>query len=94
MLVRANAVNAHPRRLAAAFAILVALALPAARRRPTTTATTSRVDHIVVIYQENHSFDNLYGRWEGVRGLRDADRAHTRRSTSRARRSPACCRTT
>ena len=24
-----------------------------------------RVDHIVVIYQENHSFDNLYGGWEG-----------------------------
>ena len=30
----------------------------------------SRVNHIVVIYQENHSFDNLYGRWEGVNGVR------------------------
>ena len=37
-----------------------------------------RADHIVVIYQENHSFDNLYGRWPGVRGLRSADAAHTR----------------
>jgi acid phosphatase len=37
----------------------------------------SGVNHIVVIYQENHSFDNLYGRWEGVRGLRDAPRSHT-----------------
>jgi acid phosphatase len=37
----------------------------------------SRVNHIVVIYQENHSFDNLYGRWEGVNGLRDAPRSHT-----------------
>jgi phospholipase C len=36
-----------------------------------------RVDHIVVLYQENHSFDNLYGRWEGVNGLRRADAAHT-----------------
>ena len=36
-----------------------------------------RVDHIVVIYQENHSFDNLWGRWERVRGLRSADAAHT-----------------
>src|SRR3954447_19050697 len=35
------------------------------------------IDHVVVIYQENHSFDNLYGRWEGVRGLHAADRAHT-----------------
>jgi phospholipase C len=29
----------------------------------------SRINHIVVIYQENHSFDNLYGGWEGVNGL-------------------------
>jgi phospholipase C len=28
------------------------------------------VDHIVVIYEENHSFDNLYGGWEKVDGLR------------------------
>jgi len=37
--------------------------------------------HIVVIYQENHSFDNLYGHWgrvgeDGVRGPDDADAAH------------------
>ena len=31
------------------------------------------VQHIVVIYEENHSFDNLYGRWEGVRGLANAN---------------------
>ena len=36
-----------------------------------------RINHIVVIYEENHSFDNLYGGWEGVRGLADADVAHT-----------------
>jgi acid phosphatase len=35
------------------------------------------IDHIVVIYEENHSFDNLYGGWERVRGLGDADAAHT-----------------
>src|SRR6185295_14707867 len=35
------------------------------------------IDRIVVIYEENHSFDNLYGMWEGVDGLRGADRAHT-----------------
>ena len=33
-----------------------------------------RIDHFVVIYEENHSFDNLYGGWEQVDGLRDADR--------------------
>jgi acid phosphatase len=28
----------------------------------------ARINHIVVIYEENHSFDNLYGGWEGVNG--------------------------
>jgi acid phosphatase len=32
----------------------------------------SRINHIVVIYEENHSFDNLYGGWEGVNGLANA----------------------
>jgi phospholipase C len=36
-----------------------------------------RINHIVVIYEENHSFDNLYGGWEGVNGLGNADAAHT-----------------
>ena len=35
------------------------------------------IKRIVVIYEENHSFDNLYGGWEGVNGLRRADAAHT-----------------
>ncbi|MDQ2750581.1 MAG: alkaline phosphatase family protein [Actinomycetota bacterium] len=38
--------------------------------------------HIVVIYEENHSFDNLYGTWGSVNGqrvdgLRAADQVHT-----------------
>jgi acid phosphatase len=37
----------------------------------------SKVNHIVVIYEENHSFDNLYGGWEGVNGPQNADAAHT-----------------
>ena len=36
-----------------------------------------QIKHIVVIYEENHSYDNLYGGWEGTRGLSDADAAHT-----------------
>src|SRR5436309_1946649 len=28
-----------------------------------------KIDHVVVIYEENHSFDNLYGGWEGVNGI-------------------------
>ncbi len=37
----------------------------------------SEIQHIVVIYQENHSFDNIYGGWERVNGLQRADTAHT-----------------
>jgi phospholipase C len=36
-----------------------------------------KINHIVVIYEENHSFDNLYGGWEGVNGRSSADAAHT-----------------
>jgi acid phosphatase len=40
-------------------------------------APLTKINHIVVIYEENHSFDNLYGGWEGVNGLAAADAAHT-----------------
>ena len=36
-----------------------------------------KINHIVVVYEENHSFDNLYGGWEGVDGRANADAAHT-----------------
>jgi len=36
-----------------------------------------KINHIVVIYEENHSFDNLYGGWEGVNGRVTADPSHT-----------------
>jgi acid phosphatase len=35
----------------------------------------SDINHIVVIYEENHSFDNLYGGWEGVNGRANATTA-------------------
>jgi len=38
------------------------------------------IQHIVVVYQENHSFDNLYGKWEGANGLANADAAHARQT--------------
>jgi acid phosphatase len=60
------------RRAAAAVACFAVLAVPAAAQ-----AHRHRVGHIVVIYQENHSFDNLYGRWDGVRGVRSATPSHT-----------------
>jgi acid phosphatase len=36
-----------------------------------------KINHIVVIYEENHSFDNLYGGWEGVNGRAGAPADHT-----------------
>ena len=35
------------------------------------------INHLVIIYEENHSFDNLYGGWEGVNGLSSARAART-----------------
>src|SRR5215813_651478 len=70
----------HSRRryLALVLATLVAAALPltgslAAERDD----KLGKINHIVVIYQENHSFDNLYGDWEGVRGFAAARPEHT-----------------
>jgi acid phosphatase len=49
----------------------------AGEQHSSATGGLDRVKHIVVIYEENHSFDNLYGGWEGVNGLANADPAHT-----------------
>ena len=43
---------------------------------PDEAATRLRqINHFVIIYQENNSFDTLYGGWEGVNGLTAADPA-------------------
>jgi acid phosphatase len=55
---------------------MVVLAAPAAAHNR--GSGLGKIDHFVVIYQENHSFDNLYGGWEKVDGLRNADASHTR----------------
>jgi acid phosphatase len=71
--------RARRRCVAASIAVLAALAVPAAAQaHGHGHGHRGGVDHVVVIYQENHSFDNLYGGWEGVRGVRAAGRAHTR----------------
>src|SRR5438874_12972007 len=38
------------------------------------------INHIVVIYEENHSFDNLYGNWPGVNGRANATASDTLQS--------------
>jgi len=69
-------------RLAGLFALAAALAgalasTAAAQASKSTKGPLSAINHIVVIYEENHSFDNLYGGWEGVRGVKSATAAHT-----------------
>ena len=64
-----------------AIAGVGALASPAAAHGPggggSKAKPLAKINHFVVVYQENHSFDNLYGGWEGVDGLASADAAHT-----------------
>ena len=63
---------------AALVSLLALTAIPAAGSGADQgQSQLSSINHIVVIYEENHSFDNLYGGWEGVNGLRDASRAST-----------------
>jgi phospholipase C len=71
------------------FAVICAAMAAAGRSQSLFTAARSdatedsrdsklaKIQHLVVIYQENHSFDNLYGGWEGVNGRPNADSAHT-----------------
>ena len=71
--------------LTASILLLVAATAPAAAAAPATAGKPGPLGfykHLVVIYEENHSFDNLYGLWgevngEHVTGLADADAAHT-----------------
>jgi acid phosphatase len=62
-------------RILAAAAAAVALVTVGAA--PALADRFKHIDRVVVIYEENHSFDNLYGDWEGVDGLGGADAAHT-----------------
>jgi phospholipase C len=59
-----------PAALAVAIAAIPGATLGLAAGKPNPgLAVLAKMNHIVVIYEENHSFDNLYGGWEGVNGL-------------------------
>jgi acid phosphatase len=59
-------------------AALLALLAGCASPPPATTASTNvaaklaRIRHVVVIYAENHSFDNMYGLFPGANGIANA----------------------
>ena len=50
----------------------IALALLLGCASTTTSGGLERIDHIVVIYAENRSFDHLYGSFPGAEGIADA----------------------
>lgn len=59
--------------LGAALSIILlfcARSVPAAD--PTTAALQAKINHVIVIYQENWSFDGLYGNFPGANGLANA----------------------
>jgi acid phosphatase len=60
--------------IVAAFVGCLALAAPGALAK---SPPLKHIKHFVVIYLENHSFDNLYGSFAGADGLNGADPAHT-----------------
>jgi acid phosphatase len=63
----------HTSRLAAVATVLLLVVLGfAAPAGGTPPPKGPNIDHIVVIYEENHSFDNLFGSWERVDGLAEA----------------------
>ena len=61
---------------AAASGIVPASAKPPAAKQ-VDQGIPGKIDHLVVIYEENHSFDNLWGLWPGVNGVKNADPAHS-----------------
>ena len=57
----------------AVVAGVIAAAAPVAQAAP--PAGLDKIDHIVVIYLENRSFDNMFGRFPGANGLEQAKSA-------------------
>ena len=60
--------------------LLSAVFVGCSKKNDTTTTATpgiNKVNHVVVIYLENHSFDNLYGQLAGANGLSNATAANS-----------------
>lgn len=67
-------------------ATLLALPLGAAGKAPTPKPKgLAKIQHIVVIYLENHSFDNLYGLFPSAEGIAQAPQASTQQTDAQGR---------
>ena len=65
-------VRNHAGKALALAAALMAVSRPAAAQQSFDTQFKRNINHIIVIYQENWSFDALYGHMMGVNGLADS----------------------
>jgi acid phosphatase len=68
--------------LASAGILVLSFSVPATSAQGSKEGPLDHFKHLVVIYEENHSFDNLYGGWGSVNGAEvegraTADDAHT-----------------
>jgi phospholipase C len=55
-------------------------------------SAVGKIDHLVVIYEENHSFDNLWGGWPGANGLAGPGAStHATQVDQTATRTPFPC---
>jgi phospholipase C len=57
------------------LAVVAALFISSAPAGQAQTSGLQRINHVVVIYQENWSFDSLYGRFPGANGIDNAGAA-------------------
>jgi phospholipase C len=66
------------RKIYIAIALLSTLILGSCKKNfPGNSSEINKIKHVVVIYLENHSFDNLYGQFAGANGLSNATAANT-----------------
>ena len=63
------------KRTAAFFVALLAAACAAQAPAPLDSRGIERIDHVVVLFQENWSFDGLFGKFPGANGLTNAANA-------------------
>jgi len=60
-----------PRRRLAVL-ITIILAVSACGMTPRTPSSMASIDHVIIIYQENWSFDGLFGKFPGANGIANA----------------------
>ncbi len=58
--------------LVVVLALAACAATPSAHTASSTPRGIDRIEHVVVLFQENWSFDSLFGKFPGARGLADA----------------------